>query len=132
MKENNRLKSERIAALKEQNMELYMKLVSTEKNSRLMQILEQTHKYLQNIGSKVFLQKNENNLLDKKTEEDPEKAVQGDFDAFGNKITNNEENQDEEGDGMPQQTDDERIRNNMRNSSKIYYQITHSVTEDIK
>jgi hypothetical protein len=53
--ENNKLKSERIAALKEQNIELYMKLVSTEKNSRLMQILEQTHKYLQNLGSKVFL-----------------------------------------------------------------------------
>ena len=34
--ENNKLKSERIAALKEQNIELYMKLVSTEKNSRLM------------------------------------------------------------------------------------------------
>lgn len=29
-------------------------------------------------------------------------------------------------------TDAERIKNNMRNSSKIYYKITHSKTEDIK
>ena len=128
--ENNKLKSERIAALKEQNIELYMKLVSTEKNSRLMQILEQTHKYLQNLGSKVFLQKNDTFGSSKEENKgvDPE--------AEGEEITDKPEVLAEENaaegveDNKP--TDAERIKNNMRNSSKIYYKITHSKTEDIK
>lgn len=37
-----------------------------------------------------------------------------------------------EGDEDNKPTDAERIKNNMRNSSKIYYKITHSKTEDIK
>lgn len=127
--ENNKLKSERIAALKEQNIELYMKLVSTEKNSRLMQILEQTHKYLQNLGSKVFLQKNDTFGSSKEENKgvDPE--------AEGEEITDKpevlaDENAAADEDNKP--TDAERIKNNMRNSSKIYYKITHSKTEDIK
>ena len=127
--ENNKLKSERIAALKEQNIELYMKLVSTEKNSRLMQILEQTHKYLQNLGSKVFLQKNDTFGASKEENKnvDPE--------AEGEEITDKPDvlaDGNAEGDEDNKPTDAERIKNNMRNSSKIYYKITHSKTEDIK
>jgi len=48
-------------------------------------------------------------------------------DAFGNKI---------EGEVMSQedakQNDAEVIKQNMRNGSKIYYKITHSITEEIK
>lgn len=47
-------------------MDAYINLISTQKNSRLMQILEQTDKYLRQLGSKVTLQKNENVLLTKK------------------------------------------------------------------
>jgi len=65
---NNKDKQERerIKALKDNDMDAYINLISTQKNSRLMQILEQTDKYLRQLGSKVTLQKNENVLLTKK------------------------------------------------------------------
>jgi SNF2 family DNA or RNA helicase len=37
---------DRIKALKDNDMDAYINLINTQKNSRLMQILEQTHKYL--------------------------------------------------------------------------------------
>jgi SWI/SNF-related matrix-associated actin-dependent regulator of chromatin subfamily A protein 2/4 len=57
---------DRIKALKDNDMDAYINLINTQKNSRLMQILEQTHKYLQQLGSKVVLQKSENAMLSKK------------------------------------------------------------------
>lgn len=60
----------RIKALKENNMDEYLQLIHTEKNSRLMQILDQTHKFLQQLGSKVVLQKRENPGLMKKAQLD--------------------------------------------------------------
>lgn len=57
---------ERIKLLKDNDMDAYINLINTQKNSRLMQILEQTHKYLQQLGTKVILQKNENASLMKK------------------------------------------------------------------
>ena len=44
---------ERIKALKENDFEAYINLINNEKNSRLLQILEQTHKYLEQLGAKV-------------------------------------------------------------------------------
>lgn len=46
---------ERIKLLKSNDLDAYIKLLNTQKNSRLMQILEQTHSYLASLGSKVFL-----------------------------------------------------------------------------
>lgn len=50
-------------------------------------------------------------------------------DAYGNKRAEKSGDEAEEGDRN--KTDAEMIKNNMRNSSKIYYKITHSVQEDI-
>jgi hypothetical protein len=50
-------------------------------------------------------------------------------DAYGNKRAEKSGDEGEEGDRS--KTDAEMIKNNMRNSSKIYYKITHSVQEDI-
>ena len=115
-----------------------------------MQILEQTHKYLQQLGTKVVLQKNENALLTKKAKPQKTEALNqsGDqdhdgednpeaeelevqqIDAYGNKRA--EKSGDEGEDNERSKTDAELIKNNMKNSSKIYYKITHSVQEDIK
>jgi SWI/SNF-related matrix-associated actin-dependent regulator of chromatin subfamily A member 2/4 len=43
----DRQERDRIKALKDNDMDAYINLINTQKNSRLMQILEQTHKYLQ-------------------------------------------------------------------------------------
>jgi ATP-dependent helicase STH1/SNF2 len=48
------------------------------------------------------------------------------IDAFGNRRAEKSESEQEE-----QKTDTEKVKSNMRNSSKIYYKITHSVQEEI-
>ena len=53
---------ERIKALQANDIDAYINLINTQKNSRLMQILEQTHKYLEQLGTKVVLQKNEHKM----------------------------------------------------------------------
>ena len=108
-----------------------------------MQILEQTHKYLQQLGTKVVLQKNENATLTKKAksaetiQDDPEMEdnPEGEelevqhVDAYGNKRA---EKSGDEAEDDQNKTDAEMIKNNMRNTSKIYYKITHSIQEEIK
>ena len=66
-----------------------------------MQILEQTHKNLEQLGTKVCLQKKENELLlAKKKIQNPDEEMQnqdgdefeeGQIDAYGNKIENQED-----------------------------------------
>jgi SWI/SNF-related matrix-associated actin-dependent regulator of chromatin subfamily A protein 2/4 len=125
-------------------MDAYINLINTQKNSRLMQILEQTHKYLQQLGTKVVLQKNENASLTKKAKnteaiQDEEPEIEDNpegeelevqqVDAYGNKRA---EKSGDEGEEDRSKTDAEMIKNNMRNTSKIYYKITHSIQEEIK
>lgn len=134
-------------ALKDNDMDAYINLINTQKNSRLMQILEQTHKYLEQLGSKVCLQKNEKVLQIKKTKtaaqpgndeeanEDEMEAFK--IDAFGNRREDSEnaepeEYMDKDRDDIEEMTDAERIKEALRNSSKVYYKITHSITEEIK
>ena len=134
---------DRIKALKDNDMDAYINLINTQKNSRLMQILEQTHKYLQQLGTKVVIQKKENENIMKKAKasrglvgaKDEDSDVQGSdgeelevdqVDAFGNKVDAVVMSDEDE-----KQNDAEVIKQNMRNSSKIYYKITHSITEEI-
>ncbi len=134
---------DRIKALKDNDMDAYINLINTQKNSRLMQILEQTHKYLQQLGTKVVIQKKENENIMKKAKasrglvgaKDENSDVQGSdgeelevdqVDAFGNKVDAVVMSDEDE-----KQNDAEVIKQNMRNSSKIYYKITHSITEEI-
>ncbi len=53
----NREEKERLDVLRKNDIEAYINLINTERNSRLMQILEQTHKFLEQLGAKVMLQK---------------------------------------------------------------------------
>lgn len=46
---------DRIKALKENDFETYINMINTQKNSRLLQILEQTNKYMEQLGAKVTL-----------------------------------------------------------------------------
>ena len=60
----------RIKLLKENDIDAYINLIHTQKNSRIMTILEQTHQYLQNLGAKVSLQKNQNSQIAKKKQQE--------------------------------------------------------------
>jgi len=118
--------------LKDNDFEGYINLINTQKNSRLLQILEQTHKYLEQLGAKVSVQKQENQLNKKKKVADEETAAKEKdeeeeeekmrYDEDGNLIIDENE----------ESNDNEKIKSNLKNSSKIYYAITHTVEEEIK
>ena len=57
---------DRIKVLKANDMEAYVKMLNQTKNSRLFEILNQTHKYLEQLGAKVLMQKRENLLIRKR------------------------------------------------------------------
>jgi hypothetical protein len=56
-RDGERAQRERLRALKENNMDEYMKLVSDSKNERITQLLQETDSYLQELGAKVQQQK---------------------------------------------------------------------------
>mmetsp|Transcript_27928 Transcript_27928/g.26968 ORF Transcript_27928/g.26968 Transcript_27928/m.26968 type:complete len:177 (+) Transcript_27928:853-1383(+) len=105
MAQSRREDQERIQALKSNDITTYINIVTTQKNERLLQILEQTHQYLEQLGAKVDLQKAENQPT-KPLEEKKEVPVEGDPDA-------------------------DKIKQNLQSGSKVYYSITHTITEEI-
>ena len=69
-KEKN--EKERMKALKENDLDAYIELINTTKNSRLLQILKQTDDFLRLIGAKVLVQKGESegNVTDQEKNEE--------------------------------------------------------------
>ena len=65
---------ERMKALKENDLDAYIELINTTKNSRLLQILKQTDDFLRLIGAKVLVQKGE---AETAAEELPEQELTG-------------------------------------------------------
>ena len=122
-KKLDREEVKRLDALKNCDFDAYINLINTQRNSRLMQILEQTHKYLEQLGAKVCLQKAENS---KRLAEEDER-----LDRYGNLSDKPEQDSNEESEEKDAITESEKIKENLRNSSKIYYNITHSIKEDI-
>ncbi len=126
---------ERIRLLKANDLEGYEITVRKEKNSRLSEILDQTQKYLEQIGAKVIKQKREALLLSKKKKEDEQiEANKGMPMIKGGEEhieSNNEEEEEQPNNEIPQNESD-KIRQDLQNSSKTYYLITHTITEDVK
>lgn len=91
---------ERMKALKENDLDAYIELINTTKNSRLLQILKQTDDFLRLIGAKVLVQKGEAEVA---PDEMPERELSG-----------------------------EKIAESLRIASKTYYQVTHTIQEDVK
>ena len=56
-RDNDRTQRERLRALKENNMEEYMKMVADSKNERITKLLKETDSYLSELGAKVAQQK---------------------------------------------------------------------------
>ena len=88
-----------------------------------MQILEQTHNFLETLGAKVMLQKMEG----KKEEPDAEEA-ENKAEAAEEEAAKAEKDEDSEEKDMD---DNAKVKENLKNSSRIYYDITHSVKENI-
>jgi SNF2 family DNA or RNA helicase len=66
---------------------------------------------------------------DNKDRADAEEYEVNQIDAYGNRRAEKSGEEGEE--DSEKQTDADKVKNNMRNSSKIYYKITHSVMEEI-
>ena len=49
--------------LRDNNFDDWLKLINFEKNERLMEILAQTNSYIEELGEKVNVQKNEVNKI---------------------------------------------------------------------
>ncbi len=61
--QEDREEKKRIQELKTEKLESYLELIKTTKNSRLLEILDQTHKFLASLGAKVQVQKQEAAML---------------------------------------------------------------------
>ena len=92
---------ERLKALKDNNIEIYIDLLNNTKNDRLLNILEQTDTFLRQLGAKVLIQKGEGN------ENDDSLLADEHTGAYN-------------------------VAESLRTSSKMYYQLTHTIHEEIK
>ena len=124
---------DRIKALKDNDFDAYINMINTQKNSRLLQILEQTHKYLEQLGAKVNLQKLDHHNKKKKMLGQKATGVAGEQpgsdgeDEGASDDQADEAKPTEEDKGEENIPENERIKMNLKNSSKIYYSITHTV-----
>lgn len=100
---------ERLRALKENKFEEYLDLIKKEKNSRLLEILEQTNHYLERLGAKVKVQK----LQTATAKGDIEDDIIEEEEKFEDEFNNGE------------------IKDKLLKGSKIYYAVTHSIQEEI-
>ena len=124
---------DRIKALKDNDFDAYINMINTQKNSRLLQILEQTHKYLEQLGAKVNLQKLDHHNKKKKMLGQKAAGVAGEQPGSEGEEEGSEDQAEdakpieEEDKGEDSIPENERIKMNLKNSSKIYYSITHTV-----
>jgi len=96
----DKMEKERMKALKENDFDTYLQLLSSAKNNRLLEILKQTDSFLRQLGAKVRVQKGE---------------ATSDFVEL-----------------PEQELSNEQIAESLQSSTRMYYTITHSITEEIK
>ena len=99
--QKDKQEKERVKALKAQDFEAYIDLVQKTKNTRILELLNQTDSFLRQIGAKVKIQKGEN----------------------PNNVTDEE---------IRRNSSEEEVVSYLKNSNKIYYNLTHSMREEIK
>ena len=99
-----------------------------------MEILNQTNKYIEELGEKVSVQKqmigtsrsgikkNRNSI--RKNEAGEGSDIDSDLESV--------KEVEEEAPDLANMDDNEAIKYNLKNSSNVYYKITHSVQEDVK
>ena len=108
--------------LRENNFDDWLKLINFEKNERLMEILNQTNSYIEELGEKVNIQKSEVNRIRQGGKKKHVGAMDEEMSEEENKDEPNEEKVD-----IDALDENEKIKYNLKNSSKVYYKITHSI-----
>lgn len=129
--DKDRYERERIKALKANEIERYMEMVNSAKNSRLIEILDQTHTYLLQLGARVMEQKRENEILASNKDANGKNAGmpmivgEGEIKEEKDKDPEAEKLQNAEPEGMG-------MKEGICNGTKEYYNITHTILEEIK
>ena len=106
-----------------------------------MEILNQTNNYIEELGEKVTIQKNEVNrirkgYLGKKNGGVlPSKQIESDLNSeeeFDKEyLKNNKELDKEEDVDFDNLDENDKIKYNLRNSSTVYYKITHAIQDEV-
>eukprot|EP01022_Parablepharisma_sp_SALTPOND_P021984 TRINITY_DN43_c9_g1_i1.p1 TRINITY_DN43_c9_g1~~TRINITY_DN43_c9_g1_i1.p1 ORF type:complete len:1498 (-),score=197.37 TRINITY_DN43_c9_g1_i1:969-5462(-) len=123
---------ERIKMLKANDIERYLDIVNTAKNSRLLEILNQTQQYLEQLREKVALQKQEAAEIVKNRMESAEEHKGMPF-AGNMGIEGSERMDSSHGDiDIERQEEENKHKEGLLHGSKEYYKITHTITEEIK
>eukprot|EP01022_Parablepharisma_sp_SALTPOND_P021983 TRINITY_DN43_c0_g1_i1.p1 TRINITY_DN43_c0_g1~~TRINITY_DN43_c0_g1_i1.p1 ORF type:complete len:1112 (+),score=159.57 TRINITY_DN43_c0_g1_i1:1539-4874(+) len=116
--------AERMKMLEAGEMDKYLEMVNSAKNSRVLEILAQTNKYLEQLGAKVEKQKKENQLFSN------EILDQGMIEEVGAGENEKEDvNMLEVGDDNL--TESERIKKEIQRGTRMYYALTHTINEEV-
>ena len=111
--------------LRQNNFDDWLQLINIEKNERLMEILNQTNKYIEELGKKVNIQKTEvGNIRQGKIK--GKKNKMNTDDANENK-SDEEDKDDEDNSDLDNMDETDRIKWNLKNSSNVYFKITHAI-----
>jgi len=133
--QHNKDKDERlrINALKKNNIAEYIKILDKEKNTRLREILDQTEKYLEQLGAKVMQQKQEAIEIANKNI-----AVNTDLNKgmpLSNSARFDEDSKEDNSrigfDKEPKNNDQNEEKPSLIQGSREYYKITHTIKEEV-
>lgn len=102
-----------------------------------MEILNQTNKYIEELGEKVSVQKNEVTRIQKGSKAKAhigrhDSGNSSDNDAEDNAAAANAINEDNEEEDFGNMDETDQIKYNLKNSSNVYYKVTHSIQDDFK
>lgn len=127
-KEKTQEDHKRRQLLRDNKFDDWLKLINFEKNSRLMEILNQTNSYIEELGEKVNVQKSEVNKIIKqgrsgktKIAKESESEEEKEEEPV---IVKNEEGEDV---ALDEMDENDKIKYNLKNSSNVYYKITHAI-----
>jgi len=112
---------ERIKMIKANDIKRYRETVNQAKNSRLIEILDQTQRYLEQLGAKVIKQKKESATLTRIGLEN--EGIHG-MPLVAN-MPKNEVNEELEN------PEEEKVKIDFQDGTDEYYKITHSIKEEI-
>eukprot|EP00826_Nyctotherus_ovalis_P008288 TRINITY_DN1213_c0_g2_i3.p1 TRINITY_DN1213_c0_g2~~TRINITY_DN1213_c0_g2_i3.p1 ORF type:complete len:1111 (+),score=439.87 TRINITY_DN1213_c0_g2_i3:84-3416(+) len=112
---------ERIKMIKANDIKRYRETVDKAKNSRLIEILDQTERYLEQLGAKVVQQKKETALLTKLKQD-------GEGSRGMPLVANAAKAEAEEADGVEE---DNKTKIDFFDGGDEYYKITHTIKEEV-
>jgi len=113
---------ESLKNLKSMDFDKWLEEVTLHKNSRLLEILNSTDKYLEQLGAKVQMQKEDKMSQEMKGRLAIENAKKQEEEQAAKEEADKEEQAD-----MAGLTEQETIKMKLKNSSKVYYNITHTI-----